>query len=66
LKPGEPLTIERVEVDRLDAVSSLDLKPMRVRAAGAAATIDIVGGRPAPTSPLQAILLRERAPPGES
>ena len=66
LKPGEPLTIERVEVDRLDAASSLDLKPMRIRAAGASATIDIVGGRPAPTSPLQAILLRERAPPGES
>lgn len=66
LKPGQPLAVERIEVDRLDAASSIDLKPMRVRAAGAAATLDIVGGRLASASPLQAILLRERAPLDQS
>lgn len=66
LKPGQPLSVEHVEVDRLDAASSIDLKPMRVRAAGTATTLDIVGGHPTSASPLQAILLRDRAPPDES
>jgi cyanophycinase len=66
LKPGQPLSVEHVEVDRLDAASSIDLKPMRVRAAGTETTLDIIGGHPTSASPLQAILLRERAPPDES
>jgi cyanophycinase len=65
LKPGQPLTLERVEVTRLGTASSIDLKSMRVRAAGATATVGIVGGHPTSTPPLQNIL-RERVPPNES
>ena len=66
LRQGQPLTLQRVHVTRLNSSSSIDLNSKRVRAAGAPVIVDIVAGHASTTPALQKILLRERVPADES
>ncbi|MEP7042279.1 MAG: cyanophycinase [Dokdonella sp.] len=66
LKVGQPLTLEHVQITRLDKSSSIDLKSNQVRDAGAATRIGINAGHPEQAERVRKILQRDRVPAGES
>ena len=66
LGAGKPLTMRNIQLTRIDAKSSVDVRRHAVHTAGARVTLSIENGKLAEPSIATKMLMRDRAPPDES